>query len=191
MYKLLKETNLHELTFQFNTWMNVSNIAYTTANIIIKEIFSSYKKGVDFTKKKINAKLVDEGIDEEKISRILDMVGKEDPFEKAREELESESKRMRFITKVFPCVEPETVVLSPSNSSVKDTYQYVPLRKSLKHLLEDEAFLKQKLNDPYHHDSNLIQDVRDGECYRENQFFLNNPEAVPLLLFQDELEVRS
>ena len=39
------------LAITINTWMNISGIAYSTVNLIVKEVFDSYERGVDFTKK--------------------------------------------------------------------------------------------------------------------------------------------
>ena len=35
----------------------------------------------------------------------------------------------------------------------------------------------------------VIKDVWDGECSRRSVFFNQHPEAVPLIVFIDELEV--
>ena len=35
----------------------------------------------------------------------------------------------------------------------------------------------------------VYKDVRDIEYFKSNRFFQANPEAMPLLMFQDELEV--
>ena len=70
--------------------MNVSNVAYSTVNFIVKEVFSSYEKGVEFTMKKIENKLHEVGVDEEKIKRLMEDAQQFDPFEKAKEELEKE-----------------------------------------------------------------------------------------------------
>ena len=51
--------------------MNVSNIAYSTVNIIVKEVFECYKKGVNYTKKRIKTKLEQEGVEEERITELL------------------------------------------------------------------------------------------------------------------------
>jgi hypothetical protein len=169
--------------------MNVSHIAYSTVNLIVREVFGSYKKGVSFTVKKLESKLREEGIEDDKIQRLVEVVSQFDPFEKAREQLEKESKRITFLNTTFPNVKPETVLLSPKSCPEKHSYQYVPLRASLKLLLEDETFLRQKFADPYHCEEGLIQDVRDEEGYRSNSFFTKHPEAVPIILFQDELEV--
>ena len=167
----------------------MSNVAYTTVNQIVKEVFESYEKGVNFTRKKIELLLCSEGMETEKITKLLELAGNDDPFKKARDELETEKKRLKFIENTFPNVKPETIVLSHQNSPAKDTYQYVPIKSSLKYLLEDKTYIKQKANDPYNHDPNVIKDVRDGECFRKSTFFQQHPEAVPLIVFIDELEV--
>ena len=169
--------------------MNVSNIAYSTVNVIIKELFESYSKGSKFVSGRIATVLRDDGLEEGKIKELLDEIVKNDPFDKAKKQLEIERSRIGFIKDNFPCVEPVTVQLNPSE--VKDSYQYVDVKQSLKILLEDQTFIKQKNEDPYIPQEGLVQDVRDGEAYRSNVFFLNNAEAVPLILFQDELEVNT
>ena len=90
----------------------MSNVGYTTVNHIITEVFESYEKGANFTRKKIEILLRSEGMEKETIDKLLKQAGNDDPFKKAREELESEKKRIRFIESKFPHVKPETVVLS-------------------------------------------------------------------------------
>ena len=169
--------------------MNINNIAYSTVNIIVKELFAAYDKGVEFTRKKIESKLKDEGDEKEMIDEILQQVNQEDPFQKARNELENQRKRIKFIKETFPNVKSETVFLSSESNSVKDNYQYVDIKESLKVLLEDEKYRKQRNDDDYFFDENVIKDVRDGDCFQTNDFFQQNPGAVPLLVFVDELEI--
>ena len=107
----------------------------------------------------------------------------------ARSYLEKETKRIRYINETFNHTEPETVYLPTNLGEPKESYQYVPIRNSLKILLEDETFIDQKLNDPYFPESQVYKDVRDGENFKRNEFFRQNPDAVPIMLFQDELEV--
>ena len=169
--------------------MNVSNIAYSTINTVVTEIFNSYEKGVHFTVEKIKLKLMEEGVDQKNIDEILEKVNESDPFKKAREELENERNRFRFIDNNFDHVKPITIVLSDKQNSAKESYQYVPINESLQVLLEDQTFVSQKAADPYYYQEDVIKDVRDGSCFLSNKFFTENPEAVPILLFIDELEV--
>ena len=62
---------MYSLIFQLNSWMNVSNVAYTTVNHIITEVFESYEKGANFTRKKIETLLRSEGMKKETIDKLL------------------------------------------------------------------------------------------------------------------------
>ena len=174
------------IAITFNDWMNMKNIPYSTCNLIIKEIFHCYSEGLTSTEKKIRKLLQAEGWEEYRIVEIIQKIENDDPFSKARIELESERKRINYIKETFDYCQPETVLLDKESG---DSYQYIPITKSLKILVEDETFIKQKLADVYFQENDVYKDVRDGEYFKANNFFRKNPEAVPILMFQDELEV--
>ena len=110
-----------------------------------------------------------------------------DPFVRAKNEPEKEVQRLNFLKDSFDFSEPETVFLQTEYGQPRDSYQYVPLKKSLKILLEDETFIRQKAKDPYFHEVGVYKDIGDGDLHRSNQFFIENPESVTILMFQDEL----
>lgn len=172
-----------------NTWMNISGIPYCTVNSIVKEIFVSYERGMSYTKSKVLEKVREMSLDEDAVNKILDEMEEEDIFEKARKELSTEYKRKQYLMSSFPHVQPVTVRLSDETENKKETYQYVPIKESLKIFLEDDTYIAQKLADTYNHEEHTFKDTRDGLYFRENSFFKKNPEAVPLIVFQDELEV--
>ena len=184
----IDEFFMRSLAVCINTWMNISGIPYSTVNQIVKEIFNSYEKGADVTKSKVKAVLQREGVSVATIENVLKTLERDDPFKKAKNELESEFKRKMYIKEHFANVEPVTVVLSAANEKV-ESYQYVPIKESLKLLVEDETYIVQRKNDPYCHKEGQIADARDGTKMTNNIFFKQNPEAVPLLIFEDELEV--
>ena len=178
------------LSMTFNSWMNVKNIAYSTVNSIVSEVFSSYEHGVEVTKGRVKDHLLKDGWDVNQVEEFLDKMNLEDPFRTAREELEMEKKRLDYIKSNFEYAKPVTIRLDEGrNNSKKDTMQYIPIKDSLKKFLEDETFIEQKKSDPYYHEPGIIKDVKDGENFRNNQFFQKNPTAVPIILFMDELEV--
>ena len=178
------------LAITFNSWMNVSGIAYKTVNSIVKEVFESYNRGRQYTKAKILEILEKSGIASEHAMQLATEVDDQDPFEVAKDELLKESKRKKFILESFPNVQPVTVKFPVSSKNEKaDTYQYVPIKESLRILMEDDTYISQVQEDPYFHEEDVYKDSRDGTHYRENPFFIENPDAVPLLVFQDELEI--
>ena len=184
-----EEIFLKALSILFNNWMNIANIPWTTVNDIVAEVFDSYDKGVEYTKRSIRKRLAEDGISIQNINAILSYLDENDPFQVAKEHLKKESKRVKFIQDTFPHVKPVTVRLNSISETSKETYQYVPIKESLKILLEDDSYIKQCREDPYFHEEGLIKDIRDGSDFRQNEFFLSNPSAIPLLLFVDELEV--
>ena len=183
-----EETFVKSLSIVFNNWMNVSGIPYSTVNLIVSEVFKSYQMGADLTKHHIGNILIGQGFDEKQVKDILKNVGTEDPFQAAKENLESEKKRLSFIKEAFRNTQPETVRLNPEHEAKPETYQYVSLKDSMKNLLEDKSYIDQKMSDPYKAEDSVVKDVRDGKLFRQNPYFQENPQAVPILLFQDELE---
>ena len=183
------EIFMRAIAITFSDWMNLKNIPYSTCNLIIHEVFNSYSEGKASTQKKIRKLLLDEELEEDRIGEILRKIAEDDPFDKARAELESEGKRIKFIKETFEHTQPETIYLPTNKDEAKESYQYVPITESLKVLLEDETYIKQKLSDGYFSEDAIYKDVRDGEYFKANKFFERNPEAVPIMMFQDELEV--
>ena len=178
------------LCIQFNNWSNVKNIAYSTVNLIVSEVFNSYQRGVEVTKTKIANLMESDGVPADKIKRILEEIDLSDPFAEAREELESELSRKKYLKKEFAHAAPISVRLNTDSLAEKpETMQYVPIKESLKILLEDDTFLRQKATDPYFPEENIVKDCRDGLTFQQNEFFKQNPTSVPLVIFQDELEV--
>ena len=184
-----EETFVKSLAVVFNNWMNVSGISYSTVNTIVSEVFRSYNKGVEVTKQRIKRLLIKQGVEEGDVEKIMETVGKDDPFNIAQEQLENEKKRIKFIKEAFGNTPPLTIRLNSAQENKPETYQYVSIKSSLKNLLEDETYMHQKKTNPYKAEEEVVKDVRDGSNFRNNPYFANNPDSVPLLLFQDELEV--
>ena len=189
IYEDRDELFVKAVAIMFNSWMNVKGIAWSTVNAIVQEVFESYNKGVVFTKRKIRSRMLADGVETETIENALNILDDEDPFMLARKELEKESKRKKFICSSFPHVQPVTVQLNSIREEKAETMQYVPIKDSVKLLLEDQTYIEQKNEDPYFSQAGVVKDIRDGTCYRENEFFKINPDAVPLIVFIDELEV--
>lgn len=183
-----EETFVKSLSIVFNNWMNVAAIPYSTVNLIVREVFKSYQMGANLAKHRIKNILHGQGFDEQQVEEIFENVDKNDPFEAARAHLESEKKRLTFIKESFSNVKPETIRLNPINETKPESYQYVSLKSSIKTLLEDDSYQRQKKSDPYKAEEGIVKDVRDGEIFKQNQYFKDNPDSVPIIMFQDELE---
>ena len=166
----------------FNTWMNVRNIAYSTVQEIVTEYFESHSMGAEICKKNLEKLLQDKGLDASLVNEM------EDPFKEASDNLKREKDRIRFIKTELGCyVGPETVVLTNDDPNIKSSYQYIDLQKTLKTMMEDPSYIEQRIEDPYVQQDNVVKDIRDGSNFRLNNFFQANPDACPLLLFQERI----
>ena len=125
--------------------------------------------------------------------KILKSVQENDHFLIAQEELISEHKRTKFLAENFKLVKPIEIILNPEevlSGFKKDSYHYVPIKESLKNLLEDESYTsileKGRNNERY---PNIITDITDGQSLSKNSYMMENPDAVPLLLYSDAVEL--
>lgn len=71
-----------------------------------------------------------------------------------------------------------------------DTYQYVPLLSSLKALLQDSTIMEQIEQCPHRiRKDGLIEDICDGERFQQHPIFSQDPFALQLIAYYDELEI--
>ena len=184
-----EEIFVKALSIQFNTWMNISNIPWTTVSQIVQHFFGSYDKGVDYITSQVKKVLASINVHESIIENIVTDIRLNDPFKKAKELLVAEADRVRYIKDNFSYVASQTEPLRDENGKIGAYYQYVPVPETLRVVLESDDYISQKRSDPYFHEHGIIKDIRDGEVYRGSQFWNDNPEAEGLILFSDELEV--
>ena len=72
----------------------------------------------------------------------------------------------------------------------QDTYQYVPLLSSLRSLLSDPTIMDQVEQSQHRvHSDDIIEDVCDGNTFKEHPIFSNDTSALQLITFYDELEL--
>lgn len=71
-----------------------------------------------------------------------------------------------------------------------DTIQYVPLISSLKKLLCDESVLEEIENSPNRiRNDGKIEDFCDGSMFRQHPLFSNDPKALQIIAYYDEVEM--
>ena len=66
---------------------------------------------------------------------------------------------------------------------------YIPLIQTVKNLVEDSTFLEVTEAHSDHNPECLLRDVKDGSLFKNNRYFLENPEALTILLYSDGVEV--
>lgn len=83
----------------------------------------------------------------------------------------------KYFEKNFDYVKPHTVSLG------KGSFQYIPVRKLLKKIVEDKTFCKHRkvLPPPSNpDDDSVLQDLEDGLLFKTSQSFISNRDALRL-----------
>ena len=175
----------------FNKLGCIHNVPFKTVKVIVESYFELYRLGKDLLVSKVSASLRDEEVNEDIINQVIEILTchETDSIFKAEDQLGTEAKRKHFIENNFVFVQPRTQILNPEKEVKRDTYQYIPINDSLKYLLEDPTYLEQKLRDPWVRKEGVIEDYRDSFSYKNNVFFKRNPEAIPLIIYFDDVEI--
>lgn len=109
-------------------------------------------------------------------------------FNKASNPLRSNHTRQQFYAKNFKFVKPLDIYLSTDDDGIRHYCHYVPIKDTLKVLLEDASFNAQFANPEVSPDGTLF-DINDGNVVKTNNFFQSNPQALKIILFQDAFEI--
>ncbi|ELT87438.1 hypothetical protein CAPTEDRAFT_211565 [Capitella teleta] len=111
------------------------------------------------------------------------------------EALSSGSKLQTYVKKHMTYIEPISISLNVSGDAPDDDdsdgddgmlpMQYIPILKTLKALLNQEDVLAQVLEDRRSKDG-VIRDFCDGDVFRESPLFQQHPNALQVMLYNDE-----
>ena len=73
----------------------------------------------------------------------------------------------------------------------KDRFAYyVPVRETLKCLLESDLWQKSVSGEhSAESPSDVLSDISDGQIFKSNDFFAQNPSCFKIVLYQDAFEV--
>ena len=178
-----------------NRLVNEKYLPMSTVNSIAREYLSLAIKAQKRIKRVLQSSLErNASFDLNMTDTIIHDVLDEDPFVKAQEELLTEYKRHQFISSHFKLINPVEIILNPNDvryGAKKECYHYVPIQESFRVLVEDKSFnnaLECQRNEPPHN-SHTFKDVKDGNEFRESDYFIKNPEAYALLLYSDAVEL--
>jgi hypothetical protein len=101
--------------------------------------------------------------------------------------MRSEHSRKAYYKEAFNFVEPIQMALNDGSH-----FNYVPIKATLQALFKDEnidCYLQEFQSSFYVTDGCVLHDFVDGTACRNDPFFNEHPNALKLLLYQDEFEV--
>ena len=110
------------------------------------------------------------------------------PFVNLLEEFSSNFKRDKHLqnSDSFRFIQPREVKLKAKSGGKDSSYQYIPVPDLLAVIMKDLGDRSVKPDQCQGKD--VLQHILEGSAWRENDYFINNKDAIPLLLYSDEFE---
>lgn len=152
----------------------------STVQFIVSELGVIDKLRSEITLHNLDEILRGLDISESHVNEILMKLSANNPFSEANHELRSNYKRKRFYHDSLGYVKPEQIKLGEKKH---EHFHYVPIGKSIKALWFDKDLVSH-LSDGFNNitDSAVLSDFTDGSVFRKNQFFLDHPSAIKIIL---------
>lgn len=89
----------------------------------------------------------------------------------------------------FQYIERKIIKLGYDENMRQRNAYYIPLKQTLKSLLESDLWKNSQLQPTSETDACVLGDICDGKAFKSHQFFVTNPGGLRLILYQDSFEV--
>ena len=176
-----------------NRLANFQFIPQSTIQIIGEQFLKNYKTSNEVKSTNLRVSLEkSDGMSKEEIDRIIKDVEKHDDFLDAQQTLDSEYKRKQFLKDNFVYVPPDEIVMNPKEvkeKKAKDVVHYVNIIESFKHLVQDSSFVAMEEKNVSPANDSILRDLKDGELYKNNSYFQQNPQAYTMMIYSDAIEL--
>ena len=178
-----------------NRLAHIKFIPHTTVQEIAEEYLANSYKSLKSRERLLRDSLSKvKELSPDVIEEIVGDVEKCDHFLAAQVKLNTESKRMKHIKENKNYVGPVEIVLNKDEVRVglkKDVIHYVPIDHSIAVLLGDSSFNEMVRPSTDIHEHDVLRDLKDGSLYKENAYFVENPEAYTIMLYSDAVEMKN
>lgn len=178
-----------------NRMCHIKYVPHRTMQEITSEYLSQSLKSVEHRGKKLREALGKlPNVSEEQIDEIVHNTVLDDQMLKAQQQLDTNYKRSKYIQQNFKYIEPQEIILNKEEVDMgmaKECFHYVSVVDSLKNLLEDETFINvlEKEREVRERRKEVISDVKDGNVFKEVEFFKQNPGSLASIFYSDALEI--
>ncbi|XP_035982662.1 uncharacterized protein LOC118557207 [Fundulus heteroclitus] len=163
----------------------------STIQTIVEEMQNVHDLGQDYTLSKLRSLLKnDMSLNDDAIAKICDCVKDSDLFSACHHgPLRTTYSRAQTFKKMFKYIEPKTVKLGNDENMTERFAYYVPVTQTLKNLLESDIWKNSVSQQSCKTHSDVFCDISDGQNFKSNQFFIENPGCLKLILYQDAFEI--
>ncbi len=162
----------------------------STIQNIVEEMQNIHELGQKYTLSKLSLLLKNDTSDED-ITKVCESVKGFDLFTACHTgPMRTAYSRAKSFKEKFNYVEPKKIFLGRDENRVDRFAYYVPVRETLKCLLESDLW-KNCVSGEHSpkSPSDVLSDIGDGQIFKNNDFFAQNPSCVKLILYQDAFEV--
>lgn len=162
----------------------------STIQNIVEEMQNIHELGQTYSLGKLASLLKDDtSLSEEDINKVCESVKSYDLFSACHTgPLRTVHSRAQIFKKAFNYVEPKKIFLGRDENRKDRFAYYVPLRETLRCLLESDLW--QKSEEPSTEPPvDVLCDISDSKLFKSNDFFGQNPSCLKLVLYQDAFEV--
>lgn len=164
----------------------------STIQNIVEEMQNINELGQTYTLSKLSSLLKnDTSLSDEDITKVCESVKGFDLFTACHTgPMRTPYSRVKSFKEKFNYVEPKKMFLGRDENRIDRFAYYVPVRETLKCLLESDLW--QNCVSGEHSPespSDVLSDISDGQIFKNNDFFAQNPSCVKLVLYQDAFEV--
>ena len=169
-------------------------IPQSTVDVILTFFKDILVKGSQMQAKQVKKILIQENVSLNVINRVQSVINNNMTLT-VIEKLSTPYKREVFMREKFKIVNPVEIILNPDEVKQglkKESYMYVPLKDSIKHLFEDQTFIdvieKSRCSVRQPSDNDVLEDLKDGHLYKNSEYFKLNDSYLGIF-YSDGVEV--
>jgi hypothetical protein len=168
------------------------HVPSSTVQKIVEQMSVIHDLDHEHMMQKLHQILLANGLNSDQAGKIVENLCQHDMFKSLHDHqtglLRSAYSRKQFFMSKFPFVSAIPVRLGVDNSSKVVGYHYVPIKETLKVMLQDPSVWAQ-LTNPLPVVDGVLQDLQDGVVHKNNNFFTDNKTTLKVILYQDSFEV--
>nr|XP_055048292.1 uncharacterized protein LOC129433654 [Misgurnus anguillicaudatus] len=164
----------------------------STIQNIVEEMQNIHDLGQTYTLSKLSSLLKNETpLSDEDITKVCESVKGFDLFSACHTgPMRTAYSRTQSFKKMFNFIEPKKLFLGRDENRRDRFAYYVPVRETLKCLLESDLWLSCVSGAHSTETSvDVLSDISDGQIFKNKDFFVQNPSCLKLVLYQDAFEV--
>ena len=186
--KKSNKSSLHDLSLFYIKLFVKFHVPNSTIQLIFDEFTKLQKQNFAEFSQTIFSKFTSQGLSSDVVANILNSSWNTMDFIISYECLKTKHLRYEFFKKHLHYLKPVAIRLGIDAQNKPCAYHYIPVKESLKLLLEDQTVYSQ-VKYPQTYNDNLYSDFTDGSVVKNNPFFEPRNSKLQLLLYQDSFEI--